>query len=717
MTSPIAFVLHANQFVITDGYLDRDGISTTAAGYDAVLSLHVELQIPVSLHISGPVLESLAWHRPALLSRLREHLASGWVTLIGGTYGENIMPLASPRHNRRQLRAFHEIAEDLLGVPRHLLKTAWVPERVWSTETCAAPLRDIEATGVRYERVLIDDRLAHRLDDGHYPDSPRAAFDAAGPYRWHAEGFPSSVAGRTHLEGLQPYEISGGDGLVAVPITSYLRYLVPPHELEHLDLLNEIAKDVENAPPGSLLVFADDLERVAGVAGWEDGLERYTAFLHWLNSSGSLRPVGLDAWCDEGQTGPEQHVDAGTYYELAHDHGSGEHYERWAFDPRWQPFAERLDRVEAALNQAEEDHADPALCALAERLVMLGRHETAWQDPSSDGGRAPAPWVRATAAHAADALPVLAAARWASEPRPLGLRVLFADVDEDGDEEIIMCNDHLFAVFTPRHGGRLSLLVSRGTGPGGQAVVVVGNPADHWNFQAELHQYMEQPSNHPGGLTVRGTGNHAYATGRIEITADQALVELLDTEGGPDHGLSKQIVLCADSAALVVCLQRRGLPGELRTSVALSPDYGSLLLNERDLMTHTEGTSWWGASSPTVDAWVAHDPAEGTTMLVDTSAATGHSRVGAVDGAGWHQHLVIGSGPIEDSTGPALISGANDILHPLADTGGHLGEDPQRAGASSPLSPSSITPRSMTPAELRAELGGTTPRKAGGVYA
>ncbi len=678
--APIAFVHHANQFVITDGYADRDGISTTAAGYDAVLSLHVELGIPVSLHVSGPALEAIAWHRPALLARLRQHLASGFVTLIGGTYGENVMPLSSPRHNRRQLRAFHDLAEDLLEVPRERLRTAWVPERVWETGSCAAPLRDEAATGVAYQRVLVDDRLAHPLREGAYPGSSREAFDAAGPYRWHEDGFPGTVRGRLHPGSLEPYRIAGGDGLVAVPIASHLRYLMPPHDPDHLRLLTELAEDARSAPEGSLMVFADDLERVAGVAGWEQGLERYARFLRWLTRSDALRPVALDDWCDRSEPGPELTVEAGTYYELAHHHGSGEDYGRWADDPRWRPFADRLDRVDAALESAEDDGAAPELTALAERLVMLGRHETAWQDPDADGdgGRAPAPWAKATAAHAADALPVLAAARWAADPAPRGLRVLVTDVDEDGDDEVVLSSDRLFAVLSPRHGGRLSLLVRRehDAGTDARAAVVVGNPADHWNFQTELHQHMQEPPNHPGALAVLGTETHRHELGRVEVTSSAAVVELIDVEPGPDRGLTKQLLLTADGTSLTVCVRRSGLPGELRTTVALSPDYPRLLTGGRERLEPDQGRTWWAARTPVLDAWVAHDPAEDAAQLVDTSPLTGHARVGAVDGCGRHLHLVVGTGPVDDTTGPALIAGADAHLHPAA-----AGTLPRPAGA------------------------------------
>lgn len=666
---PLAFVYHANQFVITNGYADRDGIDAVTVGFDAVLSLHVTLGIPASLHISGPLLEAMAWHRPAALRRLRTQLETGLITLVGGTYGENIMPFSSPAMNRRQLRAYHELVEELLQVPRQALRTAWVPERVWDTSACAPPLLDEAATGVRYRRVLLDDRLCAPLSDGQYQHSARAAFDARGPYGWHERGFPSSTRGLLETEALRPYRIAGAEGLTAVPLASHLRYLIPPHCPSHLDLLAELVNfgAVPPAPEGSLLVFADDLERVAGVAGWEAGLERHHELLTWLVAERSCKVVALDDWCDGVAADDEVDVEPGTYYELAHRHGAGEDYRRWAEDERWEPYARLLRRVEHSLCAAEADGADPGLCWLAERVLMLGHHETAWQDPDPGAphGRAPAPWARATAAHCADALAVLEAARWVNHPAGPGPRVQLRDIDGDGEDEIIVSNDWLFAVLSPVNGGRLTLLVHRQIARDGspRGVVVVGNPADHWNFQEELHRYMEQPPNHPGALGVEGTETHAYDVTDIELDGGMAVVEVIDRCPGRDFGLTKRISLSAGSEALVVCVQRPGLPGELRTWVALSPDYAELLRGGRTRVRLRQGWSWTGATTVGTTAWVAHDPATDTALFHDASPTTGHAHVCGVEGSGNHLHLVLGAGESDLSRIPGLIRTAESFLH------------------------------------------------------
>jgi hypothetical protein len=64
---PVCFALvhQANQYLITDGYDNREGISdivgseTDETGIIAVLAIHESERVPLNLHISGTLLEAL----------------------------------------------------------------------------------------------------------------------------------------------------------------------------------------------------------------------------------------------------------------------------------------------------------------------------------------------------------------------------------------------------------------------------------------------------------------------------------------------------------------------------------------------------------------------------------------------------------------------------------------------------------------------------------
>src|SRR5439155_6032384 len=83
-----------------------------------------------------------------------------------------------------------------------------------------------------------------------------------------------------------------------------------------------------------------------------------------------------------------------------------------------------------------------------------------------------------------------------------------ADIDGDGEQELVLKNDQLVAVFAPLRGGRLTFLFDL-MGPSG--CLVIGNMSDDWNLQEELHRYMDCPRNHPGALADVGHEHDRYA--------------------------------------------------------------------------------------------------------------------------------------------------------------------------------------------------------------
>ena len=93
----LAIVHHANQYMVTDGYDNRVGISgivgtsSSQTGLLRVLKLHERYRVPFSLHISGTLLESLAWHSPEFLSEVNRLAGLGLLELIGGSYAQNMM--------------------------------------------------------------------------------------------------------------------------------------------------------------------------------------------------------------------------------------------------------------------------------------------------------------------------------------------------------------------------------------------------------------------------------------------------------------------------------------------------------------------------------------------------------------------------------------------------------------------------------------------------
>jgi starch synthase len=168
----IALAHHANQYIITNGYQNREGLddlvgtSGSNNGYLKILGLHKTYRIPLNLHLSGTLLEALLWQRPDFFAALHELELEGLLELIGSSYGQNIMRFFTHEHNLKQLNEELQLYRNHLKIAPPEIRVFWSPERVWDTEKLAPVLTDPELLNGGYQHVLIDDRLLYPLEGG-----------------------------------------------------------------------------------------------------------------------------------------------------------------------------------------------------------------------------------------------------------------------------------------------------------------------------------------------------------------------------------------------------------------------------------------------------------------------------------------------------------------------------------------------------------------------
>lgn len=675
----IALVHHANQYLVTNGYDDREGIDELVAGYAAVLRLHEERGVPANLHLSGTLLEAAAWHTSWFLELVERLHACGLVELVGGSYADGIMTVLPRSLNSRG------IAEHLALCQRHLrcdpgqVTAFWLPERVWETSSLAPILTSPELANGGFRSVLLDDRLFYPHSDGG-TTSPRRRFDASGPYVPDLNGLPR------HAPDIpRPASIADGRGLVAVPISSWLRYCIPPRTAEHWDQLHWILGCASEAGDGTLLVYADDLERTAGLASWErDAVPAYAAFLDWLLADERFIPVRLTPWLNNHPTREVCQAEAGTFLELA-QRGAGEDYRGWWDAAEWAPYRKYLGEAEAAIRSAEHDGVSGSLIELAWKHLLASTYETAWHadvcpprglgqscrdlgqaktrsysktaspsgicpsrglgqaktaSPPEPESAAPAPWARATASHARSCLTMVAAAR--SLAAPPELRAEVADIDADGEEEAVLANGSLYAVLSPRRGGRLTALFARTTAGD---VEVIGNPADDWNWQEELHRYMERPPNHPGALSDVGFEDDRYEVLTARRSPAGASVELVNVDPtSPLNGTRKGVLLPAGRPELLVCYRwPPGIAG-LAIDLGLSPHYLRLLREGRNCLEIAGEGTRRGARVGDVAVWAHLASGEATSWVGPSHRQVGHGIVFRMRSHASHFHLVIACG-------------------------------------------------------------------------
>jgi alpha-amylase len=302
MTEPIrfAFGLHLHQPV---------------GNFDSVFEQHV-LEVyrpmireivgagcaPVTLHVSGPLLDWLLAHDAGFVDELGRQVADARVELLLAGYDEPILAVLSREDRLEQLGRMREALHRLFGVQATGL---WLTERVWEPDLVA----DLHDAGVRY--ALVDDR--HFL-----------------------------ITGLEHAALHRPWRTEhGGKSIALFAIDESLRYLVPfrpPAELG--DYLRD--RRAEGHP---LAVLADDGEKLGGWPGtrawvYERGwLRDFLATLDDLRSSGAARLVTFSEALEEVAPGGLIYLPSASYREM----------EGWALPV---PAATRLGELERELGEA-----------------------------------------------------------------------------------------------------------------------------------------------------------------------------------------------------------------------------------------------------------------------------------------------------------------------------------------------------------------------------
>ncbi|MEM3163128.1 MAG: alpha-amylase/4-alpha-glucanotransferase domain-containing protein [Desulfurococcaceae archaeon] len=145
------FVIHFHQPV---GQVRRVFERVFENSYKLLLeTLNRYRDVKVSIHISGPLLLTLAERYPDWLSQVAKLAQHGSVELLGGSLGEAILPIIPREDMYAQVREYMELFEELLGFKP---KGFWLPERVWEPSIVEA----LADNGIEY--VLIDDSTLYR---------------------------------------------------------------------------------------------------------------------------------------------------------------------------------------------------------------------------------------------------------------------------------------------------------------------------------------------------------------------------------------------------------------------------------------------------------------------------------------------------------------------------------------------------------------------------
>lgn len=219
----LIFAVHNHQPV---GNFDGVFEQAFADAYDPFLSVIQEFpELPMTMHISGSLLEWIERHRVDYIDQLRKFVASGQMEILGGPYFEPILAAIPGRDRVGQIEAYVKHLEQVFECP---IRGMWVPERVWEPSFTS----DVVDAGIEYTI----------LDDSHF--------------RW--AGFSN--------DKLHGYYLTENEGrlLKIFPDDETLRYTIPwsePHET--IDYLRQLAEK----HPGTVVSFGDDGEKFGSWPG------------------------------------------------------------------------------------------------------------------------------------------------------------------------------------------------------------------------------------------------------------------------------------------------------------------------------------------------------------------------------------------------------------------------------------------------------------------
>lgn len=627
---PFAILQHGNQYLIADGYDNREGLSEILAAFAAMMTLHRAHRVPLNLHLSGTLIEAIAWWRPEFFDGLRAFYEEGLLEIVGSTYAQNIVSLFDQEHNLRQMNEALDLYARHLNIEPTEVRVFWVPERLWDSDILLPLLTSPRLRNGGFRTVVVDDRLVFAAGDDRDPGA-RHSFDQAFPY---ASPYETELRTRhpapSSYDHLVPFRVDRGGQVSAIAISRELRYCVPPRSASQwADLRAFLDAAPLDTPEPPLCLYADDLEKTVAVGYWGPRpwrpalLESYDRFLGWLRAESRVTPVRISMWLRDNQPRATRAIFPGTYYELAHGSHAGEDYLAWWDSPDWAPFRAWLVEVERELLHAPA-HAPGSLWDLAWKHFLACSYETAWHNLGLDRRWHSAPWAKALASHARASHVILAAARW-FDTRDGGAHARSADLDYDGHEEIVLSNDHLFAVFAPSQGGRLVYLFESRT-PGG--ALVLGNPTDDWHWQQELNRATDVPRDHLGAFADVGAEHDVHEVAALEARPGRALLRLLNTRGESHlRGAEKTFWIDADGSKLQATYRLPTGCRELSVDMCFSPDYLRILREGRRSVTPVATATARGYRYTNGLIYASHGAGEHVAWEVPAPPETNHAYV------------------------------------------------------------------------------------------
>ncbi len=527
----VAFMHFGNQGLsYSDVFHGRYGAESTS-GFDEILRVHQDRNIPVNVHLSGLLQSSAEWDArngdPVDFNAwMRAGVTAGWLGIVSSAYGQPILPFLQGAMNDWAID--RQVAMDTwrYGYTPHV---AWVPERVW-------------------------------LTPGQYPGN--GVIDATSSH-WQAHGINGVILDDwPHLQGHDNHQIHTmyGTGLRLIPRDAdFTGKLHSGDGAGALAVLSGLAGS--GLGTYRLVTYADDWEMAAGMGNWATDFPYAYGTYQWMIDKCATESAWLHTWkLDPALGNPNFNGDTftptnATYGGIGDVNGYGGSNNAWYSDwAGYIPYSTGGNGSGGCAGSGGNcknhgtlwNDAHAALQAAPDNgireagwyVLMTNLHETGWHDYL---GGPLSGWERQYSAHIKNAAVYAEAARWAGGLYASPTGAYFSDADDDGTSELVMYNDRVMAVFESI-GGRAPWVFAKS---GGASYSVVGVDDAYWygtegdyndgnhiaalsdvgpNYQNEFYSMQVDTSS---GSTVQATFTHSGVRKVVRLTLGQPWLDCI----------------------------------------------------------------------------------------------------------------------------------------------------------------------------------------------
>ncbi len=634
----VAMLAHGNQ-ADEAGYTIQNIVDNgSGAGYQRPVKIHnIYTNAALNLHVTPTLAMALEWAKvgnsntwysgPGLNEQIREGVAAGTFRLLGSTFSDHILKYFDAEFNRENVELSMDILNEIYGgsTTSGVVSTNvfWIPERVAD----AATLKQVK-TNLGFRATVLD-QTPHLLD-------------------WF---------GREEALGDDAYKINrlwlenpGGDW----PSIDTFVIATAANDYRYENSDSGLPTDMRELFNRRARAGGDQISTIFYM--WEDladndNADAYDLNLRWMANHPWIKIVAMDDVLDGDAVERNVALTNGVQAQDWVHHACNEDYDNWYYgSDRHESLAAKVYEVRLGTNLPSgtpygtmtngllsnawatvRSIANADVKRLAQQTLFASVFETAFHsednsdlsrwsygeyiDPASDWeGLVGFAWK----AHGQTRMAALYSAVDAWAVSTTGLQVATADVDLDGENEYILRNNTVMALFE-RSGGRM---VGAWWKDGSNVVQMIGNfvsmpdsgteeeGADNFSAgdvgahrTAALKDWWDGSTNHVRDL-------YTVVTGANSVTFSNA-------------GIAKTITLA--SASTNVFAVSYAMPSKtLYVRNGLSPDLDALLrTGQRNLAEKTNGSI--SVAMSTIR------PSSGLDSTVELVVATGSINTAATD--------------------------------------------------------------------------------------